>query len=62
MAPPDRCVHDVFDYDAPLGPLGWLAERLFLSRYMHKFLLVRLQELKVLAESSAWLEFLPPTT
>lgn len=53
-------VRDVFDYDAPLGPLGWLAERLFLSRYMRRFLLTRLHELKMLAESTAWIEFLRP--
>src|SRR5689334_24265678 len=53
-------LRDVFDYRAPLGPLGWLAERLLLTHYMRRFLLARLHELKVLAESTAWVEFLPP--
>ena len=51
-------IRDVFDYDAPLGPLGWVAERVFLSAYMHRFLLTRLRELKRLAESDAHAEFL----
>lgn len=55
-------LRDVFDYRAPFGPLGWLAERLFLSAYMERFLLTRLRELKALAESDAWAEFLPPAT
>ncbi len=43
-------MRDVFDYTAPLGPLGWLAERLFLTRYMRRFLEARNRELKALAE------------
>ena len=52
-------LRDVFDYRAPLGPLGWLAERLFLSAYMRRFLLARLHELKALAESERWRELIP---
>ena len=44
-------VRDVFDYDAPLGPLGSLAETLFLTAYMRSFLLRRMHELKAMAES-----------
>jgi len=55
-------LRDVFDYRAPLGPLGWLAERLFLSAYMRRFLLTRMHELKVLAESDAWAKFVPPVS
>ena len=51
-------MRDVFEYCAPLGPLGWLAERLFLTRYLRRFLETRNQELKTVAESSAWKEFL----
>jgi ligand-binding SRPBCC domain-containing protein len=32
---------DRFEYRAPLGPLGMLAERLFLSRYLHRLLTAR---------------------
>jgi len=53
-------MRDVFDYRAPLGPLGWLAERLFLTAYMRRFLLTRLRELKALAESDDWARFVPP--
>ena len=53
-------VRDVFDYRAPLGPLGWVAEHLFLSAYMRRFLLTRLNALKVLAESDRWSQFVRP--
>lgn len=56
----ETLLRDVFDYRAPLGPLGWLAERLFLSAYMRRFLLTRMRELKALAESDAWARFVPP--
>lgn len=41
---------DVFDYASPLGPLGWLADRLVVRRYMERFLTVRNRFLKVAAE------------
>jgi ligand-binding SRPBCC domain-containing protein len=47
-----RC-RDLFDFDAPLGPLGWLAERLVLERYMRRFLATRMRVLKDMAER-AW--------
>jgi len=43
---------DDFDYTAPLGPLGVLADRLFLERYMRRFLRARAAFLKRAAESS----------
>ena len=52
-------MRDVFDYAAPLGPLGWIAERVFLTRYMRRFLEERNRELKVVAESEGWAEFIP---
>ena len=55
-------MRDVFDYRAPLGPLGRVAERVFLSAYMRRFLRARMHELKRLAESSKWVEFVPPST
>jgi ligand-binding SRPBCC domain-containing protein len=62
FAPADggTLLRDVFTYRAPLGPLGWLAERLFLTAYMRRFLRARLYALKALAESPGWAEFLPP--
>ena len=55
-------VRDVFDYNAPFGLLGSAAERLFLTAYMRRFLLVRLESLRDLAESDAWRQFVlsPP--
>jgi len=44
---------DIFDFDAPLGPLGRLAEVLVLERYMRRFLETRLVVLKELAERAA---------
>lgn len=35
---------------APLGPLGWLAERLFLGRYMTQFLVKKNEAFRVLVE------------
>ena len=52
-------MRDVFDFDAPLGPLGRLANRLFLTRYMRRFLLVRNATLKAAAESDRWRRYLP---
>jgi ligand-binding SRPBCC domain-containing protein len=42
---------DTFAYTAPLGPLGYLANLLFLRRYMHRLLRTRALALKHLAES-----------
>ena len=51
-------MRDVFTYRAPLGPLGFIAERLFLTRYMTKFLTERNTTLKNLAEGSDWQRFI----
>lgn len=42
---------DVFEYEAPLGPLGRAAEVVFLDRYMRAFLRRRADALKDLAEA-----------
>lgn len=49
---------DVFDYDAPWGALGWLVERVVLTRYMTRFLRARLDVVKAVAESERWREYL----
>jgi ligand-binding SRPBCC domain-containing protein len=49
---------DVFDFTAPLGPLGWLADRLVLKAYLRRFLENRAHALKQLAESDAGREFI----
>jgi ligand-binding SRPBCC domain-containing protein len=55
-------MRDVFEYRAPFGLLGRLAEHLFLTAYMRRFLATRLDELKALAESDEWARFVPPAT
>jgi len=42
---------DLVRYRAPFGPIGWLAERVFLDRYLRGFLERRATRLGVLAES-----------
>jgi ligand-binding SRPBCC domain-containing protein len=44
-------MRDTFSYCAPLGPLGSLAETLFLQRYMRKLLEGRNAHIKRVAES-----------
>ncbi len=43
---------DIFDYTSPLGPLGRLADGLFLHRYMMRLLRARNAYLKRAAESA----------
>jgi ligand-binding SRPBCC domain-containing protein len=54
-------MEDEFHFSAPLGPLGRLAEWMFLTRYMDKFLRTRNHTLKQLAESDRWQRYLSPT-
>jgi len=51
-------MRDIFVYRAPLGPLGWLAERLVLDRYLRRFLIARNAEIKAAAESLEWNRYL----
>ncbi|MBB4639264.1 SRPBCC family protein [Longimicrobium terrae] len=51
-------MRDVLRFAAPLGVLGRIAERALLRRYMTRFLQVRNAELKRVAESDRWREFL----
>ena len=43
-------MEDVFTFSAPLGPLGLLAERIFLEQYMRLLLVKRNAVIKALAE------------
>jgi ligand-binding SRPBCC domain-containing protein len=52
------CMREVFNYRTPLGPLGRLADRLFLRSYMERFLLRRAEVLKDVAESDDWQRYL----
>lgn len=51
-------MRDVFDYAAPLGMLGWIAETVFLTRYMRRLLAERNAVVKRVAESSEWHAYL----
>lgn len=51
-------MEDEFHFAAPLGILGRIAERTFLTRYMKNFLYKRNQALKDLAESDQWQQYL----
>ena len=53
-------MRDMFDYAAPLGPLGLIAGRVFLTAYMRRFLEARNRELKAVAESNDWMRYLLP--
>lgn len=46
-------MRDTLRIEAPFGPLGWIAERLFLRAYMTQFLMRRNAFLKSEAESRA---------
>jgi ligand-binding SRPBCC domain-containing protein len=45
-------MRDVMEYRAPLGPLGRLADRLFLERHLRVFLTTRSRYLKQVAEAT----------
>ena len=49
--PPGTLMIDVFEFRAPLGILGRLAEALFLTRYMQRLLLTRNRYVKQVAEA-----------
>jgi ligand-binding SRPBCC domain-containing protein len=51
-------MRDRFDYDAPLWILGKIADRLFLEKYMTRFLQERNRMIKEIAESEKWREYL----
>lgn len=50
---------DRFEFMAPLGFLGRIAEWAFLERYMKSFMEWRNEELKSMAESDRWRAYLP---
>lgn len=54
-------MRDEFDFTAPLGFLGRIAERMFLRSYMTRFLKVRNAGLKRIAETDEWRQYLIET-
>lgn len=59
----DGCtlMRDEFEFAAPLGVLGRLAEALFLTRYMKRFLVQRNAYIRMIAETDEWKRFLVPS-
>ena len=54
----ETLMRDVFDFDAPLGVLGYVANGLFLTRYMERLLQERAAAIKTVAESADWARYL----
>jgi ligand-binding SRPBCC domain-containing protein len=46
----NTCMKDVFDYTSPLGPIGKIADVVFLKQYMTRLLIRRNTALKAAAE------------
>ena len=51
-------MRDVVDLQAPFGVLGLIAEWLFLTAYMRRFVEARNAVLKTIAESGEWTQFI----
>ena len=51
-------IRDVFDYNSPLGILGWIADALFVEKHLREMLRERNQLIKRIAESDDWRKFL----
>jgi len=62
LSPEEVEMRDVFRFAAPLGILGRLVELAALRRYMHKLLRERNAVIREIAESSAWRQYLRPSS
>ena len=51
--PEGTLMHDRLHLAAPLGPIGWIAERLFLARHMRRFLICHQNEFRKIVEKRA---------
>ena len=51
-------MRDVLDFAAPLGVLGRCAERVFLTRYLERFLAARNELIRCVGESGEWRKYL----
>ena len=47
-------ITDIFDYESPFGIIGQMADKLFLTNYMRRFLIIRNETIKEFAESDKW--------
>lgn len=62
ISPDQTEMTDELVFSAPLGPLGTIAEKTFLTGYLRRFIETRNQQLKQIAESERWKEFVPVTS
>lgn len=51
-------LRDVFDFESPVGLLGRIADQLFLTRYLKRFLVARNALIKEVAETDQWRRYL----
>jgi ligand-binding SRPBCC domain-containing protein len=58
LTPDSTEMRDDFRFSSPLGPLGWLADRLVLRRYMRALLTERNLIIRQVAESNDWQNYL----
>ena len=49
---------DVFDFEAPFGFIGNMAENLILIKYLKHFLFIRNNYIKKIAEGNQWNKFI----
>ena len=56
---PQTEMRDVFRFAAPLGPLGRVAERVVLRRYMRELLRERNRVIREVAASGEWRRYVP---
>jgi len=56
--PAGTLMRDRFEFTSPLGTLGKIADWLFLTKYMRRFIARRNEVLKQLAESAEWRRYL----
>jgi ligand-binding SRPBCC domain-containing protein len=54
-------MRDVFDFQSPLGILGWIGDYLVLTRYLRHFFTIRNATIKEAAETDQWQRYLPKT-
>jgi ligand-binding SRPBCC domain-containing protein len=60
--PAGTLMRDRFEFESPLGVLGKIADWLFLTSYMRRFIVRRNEVLKQLAESAKGDRFLEPAS
>jgi ligand-binding SRPBCC domain-containing protein len=56
--PDGTLMSDRFEFRSPIGILGVIVDRLFLTSYMRRFIVRRNEVLKQLAESTEWSRYL----